>query len=127
MDIPSGILCAKTHEYVLIKDDYAIVGITDELIKQMGEILFIEFPIVDSLYYKKEVFATIEADGLAMELHMPLKGKIIEVNPLIQDSLDLLNKSPLSDGWIVKVEPSKFEWDEYDLIPYEDYINSCNQ
>lgn len=122
MNIPYGILCAKSHEYVLESDDgCCFVGITDEMVKQLGEIIFVEFPDVNSFYTKKEVFATLEADVAATELYMPVAGKIVEINPLLSDGLDALNSEPLSDGWLVKVEPYDYQKDIFDLSDYNDY------
>lgn len=122
MNIPDGILCAKTHEYILDCGDYALIGLTDLLLKHLGDIIFVEFPDTDSVYAKKEVFATVEADGAATELYMPVAGKIVEINPMLNDSLDSLNTEPLSDGWLVKIEPLDFQADIYDLSDYNDYI-----
>ncbi len=122
MNIPEGILCAKTNEYVLECGENALVGITDVVLKQLGDIIFVEFPETDSVYAKKEVFATVEADGAATELYMPVAGKILEINPLLADNLDALNNEPLSDGWLIKIEPLDFKSDIYDLTEYSDYI-----
>lgn len=122
MNIPEGILCAKTNEYVLECGENALVGITDVVLKQLGDIIFVEFPETDSVYAKKEVFATVEADGVATELYMPVAGKILEINPLLADNLDALNNEPLSDGWLIKIEPLDFQSDIYDLTEYSDYI-----
>lgn len=122
MNIPEGILCAKTNEYVLECGENALVGITDVVLKQLGDIIFVEFPETDSVYEKKEVFATVEADGAATELYMPVAGKILEINPLLADNLDALNNEPLSDGWLIKIEPLDFQSDIYDLTEYSDYI-----
>ena len=118
MNIPEGILCAKTNEYVLECGENALVGITDVVLKQLGDIIFVEFPETDSVYAKKEVFATVEADGAATELYMPVAGKILEINPLLADNLDALNNEPLSDGWLIKIEPLDFQSDIYDLTEY---------
>ena len=122
MNIPEGILCAKTNEYVLECGENALVGITDVVLKQLGDIIFVEFPETDSVYAKKEVFATVEADGAAIELYMPVAGKILEINPLLADNLDALNNEPLSDGWLIKIAPLDFQSDIYDLTEYSDYI-----
>ena len=54
MNIPDGLLCAKTHEYILTKEDYVLVGITDIMLDKLGEIIFVEFPEKGSFYSKKE-------------------------------------------------------------------------
>ena len=56
-----SMLCTKTHEYVLEQGDVYEVGITPYAIEQLGDIVFIELPEVDSEFSKNEVFATIES------------------------------------------------------------------
>ena len=123
MNIPNGLLCSKTNEYVIDCGDYCLVGLTDLLLSKLGDVIFVEFPEVGSFYTKKEVFATVEADAAATELYMPIAGKILEINPALMDSLEALNSEPLSDGWLVKVEPVDFQADTYDLSDYNDYVN----
>lgn len=123
MNIPDGLLCSKTNEYVIDCGDYCLVGLTDLLLSKLGDVIFVEFPEAGSYYSKKEVFATVEADAAATELYMPIGGKIIEINPALADSLDSLNSEPFTDGWLVKVEPTDIQADLYDLCDYKDYIN----
>lgn len=123
MNIPEGLLCAKTNEYVNDYGDYCLVGLTNLLLDKLGDVIFVEFPEAGSFYTKKEVFATVEADAAATELYMPIAGKIIEINPALTESLDSLNNEPLSDGWLVKVEPVDFQADTYDLVDYKDYVS----
>lgn len=127
MNIPDGLLCSKTNEYVLNCGEYALVGLTDVLLQKLGDIIFIEFPEENSVYSKKEVFATVEADGAATELYMPVAGKIIEINPKLNESFDYINQEPLSDGWLIKIEPLDFQNDIYDLSDYNDYIKENEQ
>lgn len=127
MNIPDGILCSKTHEYVLNRDEYVYVGITDVLCEKLGDVIFVEFPEIDSIYSKKEVFATVEADGAAAELYMPIAGKIIEINPELTENYDVLNQEPLSQGWLIKVKPLNFQSDIYDLSDYNEYKEELNQ
>lgn len=123
MNIPDGLLCAKTHEYVKYCGDYCLVGLTNCLLDKLGDVIFVEFPEVGSFYTKKEVFATVEADAAATELYMPIAGKIISINPALSESMDCLNKEPLAEGWLIKVEPADFTADTYDLSDYNDYIS----
>ncbi|MGN0015624.1 MAG: glycine cleavage system protein H [Candidatus Gastranaerophilaceae bacterium] len=122
MNIQDGILCAESHEYVLDCGKYALVGVTNILLEKMGEIFFVEFPEPNSIYSKKEVFATIEADGAAAELYMPVAGKIIEINPALTENYSALNSNPMTDGWLIKIEPLNFQADIDDLMDYNDYI-----
>ena len=81
-----NMLCTKTHEYVSEQNGIYEIGITPYAIEQLGDIVFIELPEIDSEFNKNEVFATIESVKAASEIYMPISGKVIEINESIVDS-----------------------------------------
>ncbi|MDD3237881.1 MAG: glycine cleavage system protein GcvH [Candidatus Gastranaerophilales bacterium] len=121
MNIPEGILCTKSHEYVVEKDGIYTVGLTDFAVEQLGDIVFIELPDVDSTFHKGEVFGTIESVKAASEIYMPISGKIVEINETLLDSPELLNDDAYEKGWLIKIEADDFHADSVDLMEYEDY------
>ena len=116
-----SMLCTKTHEYVLGQDGSYEIGITAYAIEQLGDIVFIELPEVDSEFSKNEVFATIESVKAASEIYMPISGKVIEINEAIVDSPELLNDESYSDKWLIKIESSAEQIEFADLLDYSDY------
>ena len=116
-----SMLCTKTHEYVLEKGDTYEVGITPYAIEQLGDIVFIELPDIDSEFGKNEVFATIESVKAASEIYMPISGKVIEINEAIVDSPELLNDESFADKWLIKIESSADQVEFADLLDYSDY------
>lgn len=121
MSLTEGILCSKTHEYVLEKDGKYIIGLTDYAVEQLGDIVFLELPDVGAEFTKGEVFATVESVKAASEIYMPIGGKIIEINESVVDNPEILNESPYEKGWLVKVESESAAADSIDLLEYEDY------
>lgn len=117
-----SMLCTKTHEYVLEQDNIYEVGITAYAIEQLGDIVFIELPEVDSEFSKNEVFATIESVKAASEIYMPISGKVVEINEAIVDSPELLNDEAYADKWLIKIESSADQVEFADLLDYSDYI-----
>ena len=120
MTMPDGILCAKTHEWILEEDNKATIGLTDYAIEQLGDIVFIELPEVGASYAKEEVFATIESVKAASEIYMPVSGKVIEVNEKLTNSPELLNEDAF-ENWLVKIECDNFQQDSQGLLEYDDY------
>ena len=92
MNIPEGILCSKTHEWVMEEDSQAVIGLTDWAVEQLGDIVFIELPEVGASFSKDEVFATIESVKAASEIYMPVGGEILEVNEELINSPELIEK-----------------------------------
>ena len=122
MIVPEGILCSKSHEYLLENDDSVYtVGLTDYAVEQLGDIVFVELPEVGTEYSKGEVFATVESVKAASEIYMPVGGKIVEVNEKIVETPEILNESPFEDGWLVKIESPDALAESGDLLEYSDY------
>ena len=116
-----SMLCTKTHEYVLEQGSCYEVGITDYAIEQLGDIVFIELPEVDSEFSKNEVFATIESVKAASEIYMPISGRVIEINEAIVDSPELLNDENHADKGLIKIETNADQIEFADLLDYSDY------
>ncbi|GAF03987.1 glycine cleavage system protein GcvH [Saccharicrinis fermentans] len=104
MNVPENLKYTKDHEWVLIEGDKATVGITDFAQGELGDIVFIEIETEGEDLDKEEVFGTIEAVKTVSDLYMPVKGKVLEVNPALEDQPELVNKAPYEGGWMVKIQ-----------------------
>ena len=120
MNIPEGILCSKTHEWILKEDNIATIGLTDWACEQLGDIVFVELPEIDSIFAKDETFATIESVKAASEIYMPVGGKVIEINEQLINSPELINEDCF-ESWLIKIEPDNFQEDSIGLLDYNDY------
>jgi len=117
MEIPKGLLYTKEHEWVLVEDNLAVVGITDYAQSELGDIVFVELPEVGDEVEAAESFGTVEAVKTVSELFSPVTGTVEEVNEALADSPDLVNKDPYGDGWMIKVK--------YTEIPEEDLLSAA--
>ncbi len=122
MNIPDGILCSKTHEWVLEENNLATIGLTDWAVEQLGDVVFIELPEIGASFSKDEVFATIESVKAASEIYMPVSGVIEEVNEELINSPELVNDDAFS-AWLVKIKPTNFQEESSGLLEYNDYID----
>jgi glycine cleavage system H protein len=121
VEIPEGLLCTKTHEYVYEADDLSVIGITGHAVEQLGDIVFIELPEIGAEFHKGEVFGTIESVKAASELYMPISGKVVEINEGLIAKPELINIDCYRKGWFIKVEPT--DKDELNnTMEYEDYL-----
>ena len=121
MTVPEGILCSRSHEYLLENDLNYDIGLTDYAVERLGDIVFVELPEVGTFFEKGEVFATVESVRAASEIYMPISGTIIEINEKVIESPDILNNDPFNEGWLIKVESETAALDSGDLLEYEDY------
>lgn len=119
--VPEGVLCAKSHEWVLEGPDGYTVGLTDLAVEELGDIVFVELPEVGAEFVKGEVFATIESVRAASEIYMPIGGKIIAVNENLINSPEIMNDDVYNEGWLVKIESLTAAEDSLGLLEYEDY------
>ncbi|MBQ7287757.1 MAG: glycine cleavage system protein GcvH [Candidatus Gastranaerophilales bacterium] len=120
MNIPDGILCSKTHEWVAEDGNNAVIGLTDWAVEQLGDVVFIELPEVGSTFGKDEVFATIESVKAASEIYMPVAGEVVEVNEELINSPELINEDAFG-AWLIKIAPENFQEDSQGLLEYNDY------
>jgi len=104
MEIKSELKYTKDHEWIEIDGKIATVGITDYAQGELGDIVYVEIETLDERLDKEEVFGSVEAVKTVSDLFLPVSGKIIEVNQKIEDSPEIINEDPYSDGWIIKME-----------------------
>jgi len=124
MNTPSDIKYTKEHEWVLLDGETATIGITDYAQSQLGDIVFVEFPDINSEINQNETFGVIEAVKTVADLFAPVSGEIIEVNSSLEDSPNFINSDPYGSGWIIKVKIN--DSNEYNGLMsndvYEEYI-----
>jgi len=105
-EFPEGLKYTSTHEWIKIENSIATVGITDYAQHQLGDIVFIELPEVGMIFEKGSIAAEIESVKAVGDLLMPLSGEIIDINQNLVDDPGLVNSSPFSEGWMIKIEYS---------------------
>jgi glycine cleavage system H protein len=104
MNVPADLLYTKDHEWLRIEGDFGFVGVTDFAQGELGDIVFLEIETMGETLKKEEVFGTIEAVKTVSDMFMPVGGEIIEVNQLLEDSPDFVNKDPYGKGWMIKIK-----------------------
>ncbi len=126
MKIPENLKYSKDHEWLKIEEDTAYTGVTDFAQGELGDVVFVEIETEGESLDKDEVFGTIEAVKTVSDLFMPVSGKVLEINPKIEDEPELINKDPYGEGWLIKISiADSSELDEL-LTPeqYHDLINT---
>ncbi len=103
MNVPEDLLYTKDHEWIRMEGDMGYVGVTDFAQGELGDIVFIEIETKGETLEKEEVFGTIEAVKTVSDMFMPVTGEIIEVNSVLSDNPDIVNKDPYGKGWMVKI------------------------
>ena len=99
----------KEHEWIVIKEGIAIMGISDFAQRQLGDIVSIELPKVGSMFRHMQSMAIIDSVKASSDIYCAMSGEVVEVNEDLLEHPDWINQSPYKLGWIVKVKPSNME------------------
>ena len=94
----------ETHEWVDVADGVATIGITDFAQSQLGDVVFLELPRQGRKLTAGEAFGVIESVKAASDLYAPVAGTVVEVNDRLAASPELVNKDPLGEGWLIKLQ-----------------------
>lgn len=106
MNIPEGLKYTKDHEWIKIEGDIATVGITEFAQSELGDIVYVDITTVGQDVNQHEIFGTVEAVKTVSDLFMPVSGKVVEVNPILDGSPEKVNEDAYGDGWMIKIQIS---------------------
>lgn len=104
MNIPAELKYTKDHEWIRVQGNTATIGITDFAQGELGDIVYIDISTVGKEVAAHEVFGTVEAVKTVSDLYMPVSGKVLEVNKVLDGSPEKVNADPYGEGWMVKIE-----------------------
>ena len=96
----------KEHEWIIIKEGLAVMGISDFAQRQLGDIVSIELPRVGSKFRYMQAMAIIDSVKASSDIYCALSGEVMEVNEELLEHPERINQSPYELGWIVKIKPS---------------------
>jgi glycine cleavage system H protein len=92
-----------THEWVLIQDTNATIGITKYAVKELGHIVFVELPKVGKIISLGQEATIVESTKAAVDICTPLSGEVIAVNQELLDNIQKINQFPESEGWLFQI------------------------
>ena len=111
---------SDAHVWVRIDDDLAVLGLSEYLQDQMGEITSLKLPDLGDVLRAKCRMGHVESDDASSPLEAPVSGEVVEVNPDVLENPDIVNAEPYGSGWLIKVrldDSGELE----DLISEEEY------
>lgn len=120
MNIPQELRYTKDHEWARLEGDVVYVGITDYAQGELGEIVYVDVATEGENLGAEEVFGSIEAVKTVSDLLLPVEGEVLELNPALEESPELVNSDPYGEGWIIKLKPANAE-DLDGLLSAADY------
>ncbi|MGM9663102.1 MAG: glycine cleavage system protein GcvH [Oscillospiraceae bacterium] len=104
MNFPAELKYSRDDEWVKMLDDStALVGISDYAQNEMGDLVFINLPVVGDAVTKDEMMCDIESVKAVADVISPVSGTVAEVNEALLDAPETLNGDPYG-AWIAKIE-----------------------
>jgi glycine cleavage system H protein len=118
MNYPVDLKYSKSHEWIRYEDGVAIIGISDFAQDALGDVVFVNLPVVGDDVTTGESFGDVESVKAVSDLISPVSGVICAVNEELDDSPELLNEDPYG-AWIIKVENVTSEEELLEADAYE--------
>jgi glycine cleavage system H protein len=111
--IPTNLRYITSHQWARREADVFVVGITDHAQAELGDIVFIDMPVVGSVCAQGKSCSVVESVKTASDVHSPLTGTVVSVNETLSETPELVNTDPYGAGWMFKIKPSDpSEWDQ---------------
>jgi len=120
LDMVQPMRFSAAHVWVRVDGSDAVLGLSDYLQDQMGEITALELPDLGDVLRAAGRMGHVESEDASSPIEAPLTGEVVEVNPEVLDNPDLINTDPYGAGWLVRMRiehPAELE----DLIGEEEY------
>ena len=109
----------RDHEWVSIENGVATMGITDYAQDALGDVVFVGLPELGSECVAGDAIAEVESTKSVSDIYAPVSGKIVEVNPQLNDSPELVNSDPYGNAWICRIQVGDSQQDQ--LLDIEEY------
>ena len=126
MSVPTNLRYAKSHEWVRVEGDIAVVGITDHAQHELTDIVYVEPPDVGDTVEAGKECAVVESVKAATDMYAPVSGEVIAANTALADAPELVNKDPYGQGWLFKVrmsDPAQVD----ELLQPDEYANHIGE
>jgi len=94
----------KEHEWVMVEGNTATIGVSEYAATELGDVVFLELPEPGAQMGQGDVVGTIETVKSVEDLYAPLTGEVLEINEAILDEPELVNNSPMDDGWLFRMQ-----------------------
>jgi len=117
---PDDLRYHKEHTWVRVSGKRAVIGITDYAQNQLGDIVYVDLPEIESEVTANQEMSEIESTKATSSVIAPVSGRVVEINEELEDSPEIINEEPYKKGWIAIVEMSD-DSELDDLMDASDY------
>ena len=105
MNVPTDLKYTASHEWIRSESDGTLtIGITDHAQEALGDLVFIELPVVGRKVKAGEACAVVESVKAASDIYAPVSGEITAGNEQIVASPEVVNADAYGH-WLYKLRP----------------------
>lgn len=116
---PTDLLYSKSHEWLRLEGDEAVVGITHFAQESLGDITYVELPLVGDQVSEEAEFGSVESVKAASDLVSPVSGDVVGINTALEQAPEKCNGDPYGEGWLMRVKFSHKPEGLMDAAAYE--------
>ena len=120
MNYPAELKYSKSHEWIKMEDDVAVIGISDYAQDALGDVVFVNLPEEGDSVTAGEPFGDVESVKAVSDLLSPVTGTVCEINEELLDAPEKINEDPYG-AWMIKVENIEATEDLMDAAAYEEH------
>jgi glycine cleavage system H protein len=123
---PVDFYYTEAHVWLHLDDEGVVtVGITDYAQSELGDVVFVELPEVNSEISAGDEICVVESVKTASDIYAPVSGEVLAVNEALKNTPELINSSPYDKGWIMKIQMTDTgELEE--LLSASEYAEICS-
>ncbi len=108
--------------WAMLEGDRVRVGLSDFLQQRSGDVAFAEVKPVGTALAPGDELAVIESVKVNISLTSPISGKVVEINPAMKDTPEVVNQDPFGEGWLTAIEPLDWAGDSRKLLDARSYL-----
>ena len=120
--VPKNRFYNENDCWAKVDGNIATIGITDFLQNMVGDIIYVQLPIVGASVEQFDEVSSFESVKTVLDLLSPVSGVVKEINEELRQKPELVNQDPHGKGWFVKIEVKNFEADKENLLDPNAYF-----
>lgn len=115
-EIPGDLKFLRSHEWARVDDNGRVtVGISEHAQAQLGDLVYVELPVVGDHVDQGGSCAVVESVKAASDIYSPVAGTVVAVNQALSDKPETINEDAYGEGWIFTIQPE-------DLVQLEELL-----
>jgi glycine cleavage system H protein len=106
MSIPADLKYTASHEWVKTNADGTVtVGITAHAQDLLGDMVFVENPVVGRTLAAGEECAVVESVKAASDVYAPIAGVVVAANSEVESAPETINQDAYA-AWMFTIKPT---------------------